>query len=217
MLVANAPGVTASEGSEKIYFQFNSHPRSLLYKRNFFFFSGVTDKPLGAISSTQPCIPRRASQGWIPHTEPLARAGPPRPPESAPNNSVFWFVLVFLSSNAILQLQLWGKRSVAVIYTHVLTRVWYEWREHGFTAGCVQPLKIAQEWEYGVDESVSQGAGTQLIPRQLGLLPTSHCSLVGLQLPIRGGKTFSVRDTGSGVSPTLPSFQRNSSHLTVED
>lgn len=48
-LVAHAPGITASEGEAKIYLQFNSHPRSLLYKRNFLL---VQDKPISDISST---------------------------------------------------------------------------------------------------------------------------------------------------------------------
>lgn len=48
-LVAHAPGITASEGEAEIYLQFNSHPRSLLYKRNFLL---VQDKPISDISST---------------------------------------------------------------------------------------------------------------------------------------------------------------------
>lgn len=76
---------------------------------------------------------------------------------------------------------------------------------------CVQLLKIAQKWEYGVYESVVQGAGTQIILLRLGLSPTSRYSLVGLQLPMWGGKTLSTLDTLTEI------FQCNSPHLTVVD
>lgn len=101
-----------------------------------------------------------------------------------------------MSSKAILQLQLWGKRSAVEIHPGVLAWVWWTEGEQLIPAVC--NAKTAQKWECGVCESISEGAELR------ALFSTYQALLTCWTAAASPGRKHSVYQTGLDLGWDLP-------------